>query len=646
MTTTPTNDNGRRARALIHSFIHSFMHCVTRDRRSTRGGARTSIVHRPSSIESSSRRSIDVSPPFARAWTMATAREVPETRTTRTTRGGEEEEEERKESDDAGARGNDDETDDDSPCCRFCFEGANDAVPGLELIAPCACRGGQRFIHADCLLRWQRMCVVQSPTHPAYWSEDTRSNVCNVCKTTFTTPPPSRLTLMSSFTGAEIAAMLSDDFLLVSHDAFSRTLREKLEQMPPGLRRICGYEHWVDGTYLITEVIESEEDEREGGEGGERGVGDDSIVAVNLNGRTDLNEVVNGESRLFELVEDVRRGATMGRFNLEYSITGEGAVISAQVEDEDEERYEPSSQSEEEAEAEENAEGTEEEPSENDEEEDEEGDDEDDEGNENENGEEEDGAGRNRVRLVGNDAVRELLSPLGAVFSVYQRFRRRRAIDAAFEEVALEREVDVDEVKSKVEVECFTGGPVDEDNVSLCLVVGGDNERGFVKIEDGVSSAISVAFRQRVDGCETFPPGTVVKTTDDAGREVMGVVTRKSGDDEWSVATALGVVRRAEKDVYVLNASTRGKVLVFWGTAQWSRAQLLGEIARGHWGLTKMEPVDVARADDAYRRATAAGLAFAPLTEMTETFMREAISDMNRIRSTGQIARAASPAPR
>ena len=125
----------------------------------------------------------------------------------------------------------------------------------------------------------------------------------------------------------------------------------------------------------------------------------------------------------------------------------------------------------------------------------------------------------------------------------------------------------------------FHRGPVDEDNVSLCLVVGGDNERGFVKIEDGVSSAISVAFRQRVDGCETFPPGTVVKTTDDEGREVMGVVTRKSGDDEWSVATALGVVRRAEKDVYVLNASTRGKVLVFWGTAQWSRAQLLGEIA-------------------------------------------------------------------
>jgi hypothetical protein len=546
----------------------------------------------------------------------------------------------------------DDKKDDeeDAPCCRFCFEGANDDVRGLELIAPCACRGGQQYIHADCLLRWQRMCVVQSPTHPAYWDDDTRSNVCNVCKTTFTTPPPSRLTLMSSFTGAEIAAMLSRDFLLCSHDEFSRALREKLEQMPPGLRRICGYEHWIDGTYLITDVIEAGEDEDEGGEGGERGVGDDSIVAVNLNSRTDLNEVVNGESRLFELVEDVRRGTTTGRFNLELSVTGEGAVVSAQVEDEDEERYEPSSQSEEEAAAEEDEEDEEDEDEdENDEEESPDNDDDDNDENENEEEEEEEGEGgarRRRVRLVGNDAIRELLSPLGAVFSVYQRFRRRRAIDAAFEEAALECRVDVDEVKSKVEVECFTGGPVNEDDVSLCLVVGADAERGFVKIEDGVSSAISVAFRQRIEGCATFPPGTVVKTTDEAGREVVGVVMRKSGDDEWNVATALGVVRRAQKDVYVLDASNRGKVLVFWGTAQWSRAQLLGEIARGHWGLTKTEPVDVARADDAYRRAADAGLVFAPLTEMTETFMREAISDMNRIRSTGQIERAASPAPR
>jgi hypothetical protein len=31
----------------------------------------------------------------------------------------------------------------------------------------------------------------------------------------------------------------------------------------------------------------------------------------------------------------------------------------------------------------------------------------------------------------------------------------------------------------------------------------------------------------------------------------------------------------------------RGTVMAFWGDARWSRAQLLGEIARGHWGLCK-----------------------------------------------------------
>ena len=31
------------------------------------------------------------------------------------------------------------------------------------------------------------------------------------------------------------------------------------------------------------------------------------------------------------------------------------------------------------------------------------------------------------------------------------------------------------------------------------------------------------------------------------------------------------------------DSSDPGRVLVFWGVARWTRAQLLGEIARGHW---------------------------------------------------------------
>ena len=32
--------------------------------------------------------------------------------------------------------------------------------------------------------------------------------------------------------------------------------------------------------------------------------------------------------------------------------------------------------------------------------------------------------------------------------------------------------------------------------------------------------------------------------------------------------------------------------MVFWGDARWTRAQLLGEIARGHWGLCKASVTD------------------------------------------------------
>jgi hypothetical protein len=187
-------------------------------------------------------------------------------------------------------------TEEDADACRFCFESAREDDP---LIAPCACRGGQEYIHAKCLLRWQRMVVVQAPTHPAFWNEDTRSNVCNVCKEAFTTPPPTRMTLMSSFTGAEIAAMCAVGHLLVSHAAFSAKLREKLQDMNPAMRRICSYEYWIEGTYLITETRASSD---EAGESSEGDVGDDTIVAVNLNGRCDVSEFIQGESRLFEIV--------------------------------------------------------------------------------------------------------------------------------------------------------------------------------------------------------------------------------------------------------------------------------------------------------------------------------------------------------
>ena len=39
--------------------------------------------------------------------------------------------------------------------CRICFSGAEDG----KLISPCKCDGTQRYVHEDCLRKWQRTCA-------------------------------------------------------------------------------------------------------------------------------------------------------------------------------------------------------------------------------------------------------------------------------------------------------------------------------------------------------------------------------------------------------------------------------------------------------------------------------------------------------
>ena len=41
--------------------------------------------------------------------------------------------------------------------CRYCFDGPEE---GTMLSGICACAGGQKHVHLDCLRRWQRMVLV------------------------------------------------------------------------------------------------------------------------------------------------------------------------------------------------------------------------------------------------------------------------------------------------------------------------------------------------------------------------------------------------------------------------------------------------------------------------------------------------------
>lgn len=69
--------------------------------------------------------------------------------------------------------------------CRVCFE---DCVDKLELVSPCACTGTQRFVHLRCLRRWQDSVQKRN-------AADERAYRCSVCRSFFTIPPRSPLSV-------------------------------------------------------------------------------------------------------------------------------------------------------------------------------------------------------------------------------------------------------------------------------------------------------------------------------------------------------------------------------------------------------------------------------------------------------------------
>ena len=148
------------------------------------------------------------------------------------------------------------EEEEEERMCRYCL----DDEEHEDLISPCACSGGQKYVHLNCLRRWQRMVLVSQPTHPAFYEDDIRHHKCNVCLGEYTCPPPTRGELMESFTGPEIAALLMNDRIICSRDIFSDALEQQIAGMSPMMREYSSYEHWIKGTYLINSVEQDKGD--------------------------------------------------------------------------------------------------------------------------------------------------------------------------------------------------------------------------------------------------------------------------------------------------------------------------------------------------------------------------------------------------
>lgn len=194
-----------------------------------------------------------------------------------------------------------------------------------------------------------------------------------------------------------------------------------------------------------------------------------------------------------------------------------------------------------------------------------------------------------------------------------------------------------------VELTHFVGGPCDEHEIVSCIVLGGPT-RGWTVV-DKLSEAIKLATSRAIRRSPAQGPVSAGQTVRVEGLQArkdlngeLGVALKYVSDTgRWLVRLRNGEGVKIKPDNLAGMDGAHGRVYVFWGDARWSRAQLLGEIARGHWGLCRASVADVSVAVAARRREVDPRLVFAPVTEMTEDFLRE----MNHARAGAMVVRAA-----
>lgn len=438
----------------------------------------------------------------------------------------------------------------DELMCRYCFESSEEG----ELIHPCQCAGGQKYVHLHCLRKWQRMVLVSQPTHPAFYDRDLRHQTCNVCKAAFTCPPPSRHELMASFTGPEIAGRINTDSLIAASEAFTKELQRSLEGMPPALRRRSSYDHWIQGVYLITGV---EEDEG-----------------------TKMISIQDAET-----LDIVRR-----RLEVELVLEAQGH------------RYHLSS-----------------------------------------------GGALNGVAPESlREALGQLAAPCDLVLTPEEpptcgddnicAVNLTRILRSPPRPQQVNRAVAIVCAKyrgaANVKITHFLGGPCDEDELSCCIVLGGGGGcKGWTVVKDlieAIDLAYNRAKKRGEDQGDIVGGQTVVlrglQTSTELNGE-LGITLRFSEDSKrWLVRLRNGEGKQLRPANLEALEGSEGRVFAIWGDARWTRAQLLGEIAKGDWGLCHANIGDLLAGPSERWPKMAGRLAIAPLSAMTEEYMRSEMS--------------------
>ena len=529
----------------------------------------------------------------------------------------------------------------DEALCRYCFDGSDE---GDLLKDICACSGGQRWVHLHCLRRWQRMVMVSQPTHPAFYEDDVRYHKCNVCAAEFNIPPPTRHELMQSFTGAEIAALISEGCVIGSHRVFSDELERQMETMHPIQRMMTGYPHWIKGVYLIVDVREDDgrislpvrtdasldrvrqrfqaEAERSGYDGISLEVGGKKHTI--LAGVGSFEEVKDGD------VEGIK--ATLAALKApamlvlasetepdcgEDSVTAVNMCRPVQLPPAAAQHLDALI-------------------------------------------EKSNGAEPDLTEWMENFEDTEQFGPFDQSKNALKLEMHMAQYRATWEVMKKYPGV------RRVKVEHFIGGPCENEDIMWCVVPGGmkrgwtvvsktltedESDESVKRATSNVSTLVSAMMlahtraARRDDAQGDVCGGQTVRLRNlqaraDLNGEVGLALRYDSESGRWMIRLRNGEGKSVKPDNLEAMDGEGGRVFAFWGDARWSRAQLLGEIARGHWGLCRAGVGDIttSTAERWESLETSGRMAFAPVTEMTEDFMKNAHREMQVFRPNAAAA--------
>mmetsp|Transcript_11096 Transcript_11096/g.29420 ORF Transcript_11096/g.29420 Transcript_11096/m.29420 type:complete len:610 (+) Transcript_11096:73-1902(+) len=462
--------------------------------------------------------------------------------------------------------------------CRFCLDNEVDGDEG-ELVAPCHCAGGQKWVHVACLRRWQRGIVAQLPTSPQLHSPESRQRICNVCRAPFTIAPPTQTELLQSLAGRAVADLIAEGSLIGSHRDFSSALQRQVAALPTMLRNDVGHQHRIAALFLVVRIA--------------RGSGRTVCLCIGDNGDLDAfaHRLEDGwmfemNGRRMRIVRDGDLAAVTNAQNLPDdadAATVRRAVLGLQA---------PvvltltSTSS----------------PDD----------------------------GEDAVVAVNLNRGVDLHSPTNRC--------KRRTFNAAMRAALGRGEELLVDVAHFLGGPCD-----DDEVVCCIVVGGAGPEQPYVVRYGGLPRALQEAqAKAKAAGIsaastEPLPAAKRRRGVDDAAPDNAATPTSAAaGTDASATADSMAIVEeQAEERQDRAPDVGAVRLLVFWGAAGWSRKQLLGEIVRGSWGLCRSTSEDICASAAQSSRvclqsqqscraslwdATYHRLRFAPRSELSEDF--------------------------